>query len=909
MVRNKKLLRSIACFFAVIFLSEILFPTAAYALTGGPSQPEVQSFEPLGTNQMVDPFTGDFTYNIPLMDVGGYPLNISYHSGITMDQEASWVGLGWNINPGAINRNKRGLPDDFLGDAVTSEFNMKNNQTFGLSANFGVEVFGIDGKGKKSKWKPSFGLGVNYNTYNGVGVDLMAGVSPSTDIMKSGQSVGTAGLGLSMHSSSNDGLTISPTLSFSKKMDKKVRGLTMDALSSNVGVSINSRSGLSNMSFGIKANNSFTKAYEDKKGNIEEVTHQGSDGLSSSISFIPNTYVPQQRFPFESGNYSASFKFGGELFGLTGTFDLTGTYAYQKLKEKKSSTNAYGYMYSEFGGGSDTAMLDFNREKDRPFSKHTSNLPLTNFTYDLFGISGQGIGGMFRPHRGEVGYVHDPKVRNTSASFNLGLELGAGGIIKAGSDGSANSMNSTSGQWASNNAARGAFPFYEKNPEDLYEPYYFQMVGERTANDPSWTNMNVSDKPLQIKLTGSSYNVKASDMLVDKEGYNRTPGLPPFKRTQRAKRNQLVSQLTRLEVEKGMGVGDYTSWYAQNHHIGEITVLRNDGSRYIYGIPAYNFKQKEASFNVSGNSGKDCQTGLINYSAQDASTNNGKGKDNFYQSTSTPPYAHSYLLSALLSSDYSDFDGIKGPSDGDLGNYVKFEYDYIPSYRWRVPFEENKASYDEGLESVASDDMGSYQYGEKELHYLKTIQTKTHVAIFHLSARKDGYGVKGEQGGRGGPSMKKLDKISLYSIGEYRQHYSSPEDAVPIMEVHFEYDYILCPGVPNFHDASGTTSAAKLTLTELYFTYGNSNKAKFSSYKFKYADTNHDGTIDANPSYNLKAYDRWGHYKPNSGNCGIANGLTAPEYPYVDQNKTTADSYAASWSLTDIELPSGGKIE
>ncbi len=907
MVRNKKLLRTIASLTAVLFLSEIFFPSVAYALTGGPSQPEVQSFEPIGTNQMVDPFTGDFTYNIPLMDVGGYPLNISYHSGITMDQEASWVGLGWNINPGAINRNKRGLPDDFLGDAVTSEFNMKKNQTFGLSANFGIEVFGIDGKGKKSKWKPSFGLGVNYNTYNGVGLDLMAGVSPSTDLMKSGQAVGTAGLGLSMHSSSNDGLTISPSLSFSKKMDKKIKGLTVDALSSNVGVSINSRAGLTGMSYGLKANTSFDKTVKEN-GNKVKKRVEGSDGLSSSISFIPNTYVPQQRFPFESGNYSASFKFGGELFGLTGTFDLTGTYAYQKLKEQKKSTNAYGYMYSEYGAGQDTAMLDFNREKDRPFSRHTSNLPLTNFTYDLFGISGQGIGGMFRPHRSEIGYVHDPKVQNTSASFNLGLELGAGGIIKAGSDGSANGVNSTSGLWASNNSARGMFSFYGENASDLYEPYYFQMVGERTADDPAWASNNMAEDPVQVKLSGSSYNVSADAQLVDKTGYYYSPSTP-LKRAQRAKRNQLVSQLTRLEVSNGMGLDNYTSWYAQNHHIGEITVLRNDGSRYIYGIPAYNYQHKEVSFNVSGNSGKNCQTGLIDYSSQDASVNNSKGKDNFYQSTSTPPYAHSYLLSALLSSDYSDFDGVKGPSDGDLGNYVKFEYDYIPTYKWRVPYEQNKASYDEGLASVASDDMGSYQYGEKELHYLKTIQTKTHIAVFHLSGRKDGYGVKDEHGGRGGPSMKKLDKISLYAISEYRKAFTGQVTPVPIMEVHFEYDYILCPGIPNFYDVTGTDSPAKLTLTGLYFTYGNSKKAKFSSYTFNYADTDHNGSIDANPSYNLKAYDRWGHYKPNTGNCGNASGLTAPEYPYVEQNKSTADSYAASWSLTDIDLPSGGKIE
>ncbi len=59
------------------------------------SQPEVQSFEPVGTSDMVDLFSGDFNYNIPLLDVGGYPINISYHSGISKVRgPGSQPGLG-----------------------------------------------------------------------------------------------------------------------------------------------------------------------------------------------------------------------------------------------------------------------------------------------------------------------------------------------------------------------------------------------------------------------------------------------------------------------------------------------------------------------------------------------------------------------------------------------------------------------------------------------------------------------------------------------------------------------------------------------------------------------------------------------------------------------------------------------
>src|SRR5690606_15703530 len=112
---------------------QAIFPLGAYALTSGPTQPELQSFEPVGTTEMVDLFSGDFTYNIPLFEVpgpdGGYPLNLFYNSVVEGESEASMVGLGWNIGVGAINRQIRGLPDDFNGENIKTKQDMKNNWT------------------------------------------------------------------------------------------------------------------------------------------------------------------------------------------------------------------------------------------------------------------------------------------------------------------------------------------------------------------------------------------------------------------------------------------------------------------------------------------------------------------------------------------------------------------------------------------------------------------------------------------------------------------------------------------------------------------------------------------------------------------------------------------------------------
>ena len=69
--------KRIAIFLIMVMVGEIVSPLSVYALTGGPSQPEVQTFSPVGSSDMVDMFTGDFNYNIPLMDVDGYPLNLA----------------------------------------------------------------------------------------------------------------------------------------------------------------------------------------------------------------------------------------------------------------------------------------------------------------------------------------------------------------------------------------------------------------------------------------------------------------------------------------------------------------------------------------------------------------------------------------------------------------------------------------------------------------------------------------------------------------------------------------------------------------------------------------------------------------------------------------------------------------
>ena len=106
--------------------------------------------------------------------------------------------------------------------------------------------------------------------------------------------------------------------------------------------------------------------------------------------------------------------------------------------------------------------------------------------------------------------------------------------------------------------------------------------------------------------------------------------------------------------------------------MGEISVLNADGNRYVYGIPIYNRTQREVVFSRHHGSEYNNDS-RSEYDDDDVTLDNDEGSDNYYSSTSFEEYAHSYLLTAVLGADYVDLTG-DGPSDDDLGYFVKFNY-------------------------------------------------------------------------------------------------------------------------------------------------------------------------------------------------------------------------------------------
>lgn len=894
-IRESKFSKIVAYYLIIMMVLQVTAPMQMYALTSGPTQPEFNSFTPIGTSDMVDLTSGDFNYNIPVMDVGGYPLNLAYNSGITMDQEASWVGLGWNLNVGEITRQVRGLPDDFKGDPMKYENDLRDNVTVGTNFNVSPALFGND--------TPfTLGLGAQYNNYEGVTFQPSVGLSYNL-----GSNVQ---VGMNLTGSATQGATISPSITISGKLNDKTTG--------SIGLSAgwNSRKGLENTSISVSSanyekNKNAYKKGRDKYDDTADHTgsHQSGGGsLGGSISFNSQSYTPTKRVAFKNTNKTFNATIGGEVFGLEGQVRISGYGSYQTIDPSftNKTVGGYGYDNTHFKNGE--GVLDFNREKEQQINRNTNALPITNYTYDIYNIEGQGVSGMFRPYRSQVGYLYNDDVSDFSDSGTFGVELGVGNLVHGGIDFKVSPSVSTTGKWANSNYA---IPVFTEKSSDknnpLYKPTTFKLVGELDVDYETATsgyiNKMLGEKPSRIALDGGKYNRIALPVYQTKNNFgpSYTPSnISKIKRLGRVLTNQPLQKITNEEADDKFV---FKNNNAKGHHTAGVKVLQADGTTYVYGKTVYNNTKVEATFDVSGKSqdATDIQKGLISYNGS-VKGNHSSSSDRFVNKIVTPNYAHSYLITSVLSSDYEDIDN-NGPSDKDLGGYTKFDYTKNEKdYRWRVPYEAGKVTYNEGLKTSRRDQKGNYIYGTKELVYLKQIETKTHIAFIDLMDRDDAIGVDGEIGGSGPESqkMKCIKSIRLYSKPELQKAGISFATAAnvnnniavsPIKTAHFDYDYSLCKNTPN----SIALTKGKLTLKRLYFTYRNSNMGKFTPYKFNYSLNNYD--------YNIKGFDIWGNYKNNDG------VLSTSDFPFVEQNnETQAKAFTSAWTLDNIELPSGGKI-
>ena len=521
---------------------------------GGPKQPETEAFQSVNANNMVDLFSGDFTYNIPLMDVGGYPVNIAYRSGVSMDDEASWVGLGWNINPGSITRNMRGLPDDFDGgaDTVTKTAHIEDNKTVGVTTGGDFELVGL----------PILNLGGSigmfHNTYQGWGSEVNFNVSLSAGEKSSFPLSG----GLSLSDNSQQGLTVTPSLSyqFNKQHVDDVGSFSMGA---NMSLPYNSRTGIKGIQLGLS----------DRQNSTSKKNANYSGGWNTTLSFAGPTYNPTINMPLTNYNWSFTAKLGGEIYVTHPSAFLRGYISdeYVAPADTTLSLPAYGYMNFQDINGNYSALTDFNREKEIPYRENPPipHIAVPAYTYDVFTVNGEGTGGMFRPYRGDIGYIADPVMSTKTESGAVSVDIGLGESLHGGVDLNGNYSTSKTGPWLSENSLQSVIGFQKNN--GLYQGVYFRNPGEKSINDTTFYNAIGGDdvvNPVLYQPGGSSGpSIIATNTLTRSSGQKVT-GTTTLTATNavrqnRDKRTQVITYLTAQEASV-VGLDKYIYHYAIN---------------------------------------------------------------------------------------------------------------------------------------------------------------------------------------------------------------------------------------------------------------------------------------------------------------------------------------------------------
>ncbi len=907
--------KKIAILLALILFIESLLPVQLYGLTSGPIQPEFSSFEPIGTSEMVDLFTGDFKYNIPLLNVpgenGGYPINLFYNSVTSMEEEASMVGLGWNIGLGSINRSLNGIPDDFDGEMIRRRTSMKDRTEVSISGGASAEVFPVDAV----KTGVGYSVSLMYNNYNGLG--FSAGVN--TEVANFVQA--------STEFNSFTGFNYSTGIKLPYKY-----GVT-------TGISGNTLDGIKSLNFG----------FSYKKGGYTR-------GSNSSWTDFPTFYMNYDH-EYKGFTVRSGVKPNVPVAGFSPYSRLARSYSVSKMvnKDKWVSIPSYGMIYAEQGQNKRNVLQDFSRYKDRNIRNGMLNLPLSKYTPDQFNISGHGTGGSFTYMRNDIGTSRDKE--SSSTTVNLVGEIGAGttgASIKV-------DAKIAIGLDKTNNTAfdigNSSYKFQTEEPNMYFQKGYFKKSDEFSGRYLSESN----SAPLKRKRLQRNYDYQGEDEIVRqklKKGKFTVAGNIEDKlvldKDNSVVLNEIESDKYNIRARNNVIQAYHTSQYlddnnnvllpfldvrvfdvlnegssdpqpdvidsdlsnqvsinlANNDRISAFVENQDNGSRYVYGLPVMNLRSRDYQFSVECDQSV-CDLGqrwidIPNLPTSDVHKAEGEeihhtpdipGSNDMLDIKEIPEYASSYLITSILGKDYVDFDSNDGlPNNKDEGHWVKFDYVRVNNanhpYRWRAPFV--KSMFNPGHHALETDDIASFSYGEREQYLPYSIETNTHIAYFTYSKRNDGRGanfiLENDASDNLGAFSYKLDKIELYIKGDNTIGTANKQI---VKTVDFTYaSQGLCPGILN----SETPLEGKLTLSKVSISNYSSTRGQTTPYEFTY--------FDQQASYDVNLSDRWGTYKPLvNGNEDSQNYF----HPYSLQTEDVND-YIEAFHLKSIKLPSGSVI-
>ncbi|MFV0249068.1 MAG: hypothetical protein ACK5H1_08955 [Tenacibaculum sp.] len=907
----------------VLFLIFLLgLNTTVYSQSQGPNAPEAASFEPVDATDMVNLSTGDFTYVLPLLNVpspeGGYPLALAYHAGIAMDQEASWVGLGWNLNPGAINRYVNGYPDDYkfalINEYIYDEgrevsiYNFSlgySNGTIsvGLGLSWGsnrslggyVSVgygFNIDKVGKLgvgvSVGTEGVGMGVSLTTVKGFSVGL--GVNSEGDVTGSAGFMGSNGLGFDVSTNGNIGLKLASNTAGDKQT---AIGLTFSSRGVSLSVDSYSKNTTSkntgSKKTGIGLNLQFANTVKMNDYVVNRSGWQIPLTIPTPIGVFSLSFG-KQKIRYYLGKNENDYVFGPLYFSeeiinnITykiycacqvgddyPIFNILTADDYQKALSIKRSFESRGDCSCKINEiKSEDAFMDIYEVpiEGNQLSEITK-VSLNNAVfpaYDNYNIQAQGLsGGM------------SPTLFDNGALFGLtGRENDKGFSLKYAIDGSTEEVPLHA-------KFNGKAHFYLNNEISRY-----------------YTEANVAEA---VFRTTSSSSILAyfSKFADDKYGLAK-------ERRKTASYVEYFSNeeiIDNPEVVKAKG---YLKPYATGFNrktkplngIGAFKITTVDGKTYHYSLPVYNHEVITRTF------------GLI--------TSRPNESQSYFEKRQLEPYATHWLLTAVTGPDYYDTNKNGSADSGDYGYWVAFDYGkWSDAFIWKNPYGK---SY---LEDSEDPKIKTSIIGRKEVYYLDKVITRTHTALFYKSKREDGY-------------SQPWNYKSVEHINDKNQNSSAFKTrfSVPIQNS-LQLDYITL--VKNA-DANVSKSAGGSSKGYVDIHYNNSKKpVERAYYQLEGNVLDSDDYREEAPSNTIKTITLF-YYSylnglvkgspntasTNTGRLSLKRVAFSSEYgdvmpPYVFEYDNTANfdidkkdffgyvkNNNKAWSLNKIHTPTGGEI-
>ena len=518
----------------------------------GPNAPEAASFEPVDATDMVNLVTGDLSYVLPLLNIpspeGGYPIALSYHAGIPMDLEASWVGLGWSLNPGAINRNVNGYPDDW-GESIVNHFFNDAGWTdtyydFGIGANiYGINV-GVGaywGSNKTFGGSVSFGIGNVSGTLQtgsrgfGIGGQINA---PGFGSLSANISTNGVGVGIGIGSPLNGG---NFNLNYGYNS-----GLSSSASINAVGVSFNSQGGvgLSNGNFG---------------GGISNSNSSVSAGDYAVTVRTKGVNLDLGLFRIRAGRTQVKYDLYKEEFDrVTGILHPFDTPTYGDFSMDIVSNIAYNESIPP------TALIN---SKDQLEYDHLLYAGFDNYT-----LTAQGLSGAIQPKFIEEVYLYS----------------------KSKNDGNGNSryFNFNSSHQDVSLGLNNRLFFYFKNHYSS-----FLRINKSAMSTPGSTILDIYNDA--HTNNGSLYNS------------NTTPNGEFLTNNGRKREGNFIYTFTNSDINnlnsqgitadvfiEAKGIDRSNNTFIEEG-IGAFQVTATDGKTYHYSLPVYNFELYYKNFNNS----------------------------------------------------------------------------------------------------------------------------------------------------------------------------------------------------------------------------------------------------------------------------------------------------------------------